>query len=714
MTGHEDKTARLWDTNNGKEIRRFEGHSAPVLSVAFSPDGRFVLTGGLDKTARLWNTASGHEVRRFASPSVSVSVWSLAFSPDGRYVIAAAFDLAHHTAFELGGNDEPTAPAPQADILDIDTGSTLASLFTFKDGGWAVVDPAGHYDASDPDTSSSLYWVTDNLRTVDLDQLKKEYYAPGLLARILRGERLPDVTGMDTVSLPPVISVAAEYDPTNRKLNIAIRNDGGGVGKLLVKVNGRLVRTIDHVGVPAAGRSVILPIDLTDAPFLPGDNTIRVTAYDSTNHIESHEVLTHYSMALSGKGARLASDQMTTANVGRFFAIVVGTSKFGDPKMDLTFPAKDAESLAIGLRLGAERLYGKDHVWMRVLDSNAKSEDGLPTKKNIKAAFDNVRMQARPEDTLVVYLSGHGTMSTMNRDLYYYLTADARTFDVDSDPTLRDVSTVSSVELFAWLREPLKTMPLKQVVILDTCAAGGASDELVKLAVRRDIPPDQRRAIELLKDATGTFILMGSASNSVSYEASKYGEGLLTYALLQGMRGTSLDDGSRLGVSRWFEDASEQVPELAKSIGGIQKPVIAAPNGRGFPVALLTVEDRAKIPLATPKPQLYRVTCEDKDGLDPLHLRTLLREQMRGLKYADARGEAPVMYLDAADDDLPGALLPNVRYEISGDSISIRIRMILNEKSVAEQTVSGSASNTNALAAMLAARIVDMAVAIQK
>ena len=95
-------------------------------------------------------------------------------------------------------------------------------------------------------------------------------------------------------------------------------------------------------------------------------------------------------------------------------------------------------------------------------------------------------------------------------------------------------------------------------------------------------------------------------------------------------------------------------------------------------------------------------------------MRTLLREQMRGLKYADARGEAPVMYLDAADDDLPGALLPNVRYEISGDSISIRIRMILNEKSVAEQTVSGSASNTNALAAMLAARIVDMAVAIQK
>ena len=51
----------------------------------------------------------------------------------------------------------------------------------------------------------------------------------------------------------------------------------------------------------APGRSVMLPIDLSGMPFLPGDNTICVTAYDSTNRIESHEVLTHYSMALSGK-----------------------------------------------------------------------------------------------------------------------------------------------------------------------------------------------------------------------------------------------------------------------------------------------------------------------------------------------------------------------------------------------------------------------------
>ena len=236
----------------------------------------------------------------------------------------------------------------------------------------------------------------------------------------------------------------------------------------------------------------------------------------------------------------------------------MGTSTFSGPDLpDLMFPAKDAESFATGIRLGAERLYGKDKVWIRVLTTNFKAGDpkiggGLPTKQNIRAAFDEVHKMARPEDTLVVYLSGHGAMSSTDRDLYYYLTMDARTFDIERDPALNNVSTVSSQELLEWLREPVKTMPLKQVVILDTCAAGGASNDLVKLAERRDISPDQRRAIELLKDATGTFILMGSAADSVSYEASRYGEGLLTYALLQGMRGESLDDDSRLGVNRWF------------------------------------------------------------------------------------------------------------------------------------------------------------------
>ena len=59
----------------------------------------------------------------------------------------------------------------------------------------------------------------------------------------------------------------------------------------------------------------------------------------------------------------------------------------------------------------------------------------------------SLRPPSGRRDILVVYLSGHGAMSSTNRDLYYYLTMDARTFDIERDAALKNVSTVSSAQL---------------------------------------------------------------------------------------------------------------------------------------------------------------------------------------------------------------------------------------------------------------------------
>jgi WD40 repeat protein len=692
--------AHLADAATGKEVHLLQGHTGEIVSMTFSPDSKYVLTGSYDTTVRLWDVNTGNELQCFTGGTDLTM--AVAFAKDPRYVISGSLD-------------------GETTIWDRATGKVVLKLASFRDGGWAVIDPQGHYDASDPDNSGGLYWVTDNRRSIDLGQLKQEYYTPGLLARALNGERLPDVTGMDTVALPPLLSDAV-YDPATQKLQVKITNDGGGVGKLLVKVNDRLLETVEVPQTSRTGESDVVTLDLANAPFVDGKNAIGVRAYDAANRIESVEAGTVYSKP-EGAVARTFAPSVEAAPVaqkseGNFYAIVVGTSTYGDPSMHLTFPAKDAESFAYGLRLGAEGLYGKAKVWIRVLSSdytpgNAATGDGLPTKANIREAFQYVKDHARPEDTLVVFMAGHGVMSAHNRDLYFYPTEDARGFDFESDPTLKDVSAVSSDELFQWLREPVKTMPLKEVVILDTCAAGGAADALSHLAEKREIPPDQRRAIELLKDGTGTFILMGAAADASSYEHSLYGHGLLTYALLEGMRGSSLKDGSRLDVSGWFANAVDEVPSLAREIGGIQKPLVAEPSSTDFPIGLLSAADREKIVLAAPKPQLTGLLCEDADQNDPLGLSGPVREQLRAAGDVTNTDTMQVMYIDSTIDETPGALAPKLLYSMSGNDVSVRIRLVEGGNTVAEQTLHGSRSDTAELAKAIAAAIVQMALGVK-
>jgi len=85
-----DYSARLWDVATGKELRRFEGHTSELTSVAFSPDGLYALTGSGDDTARLWNLSTGQEARRFEGYSQSIR--AIALSTDNHYLLTGSGD----------------------------------------------------------------------------------------------------------------------------------------------------------------------------------------------------------------------------------------------------------------------------------------------------------------------------------------------------------------------------------------------------------------------------------------------------------------------------------------------------------------------------------------------------------------------------------------------------------------------------------------------
>jgi WD40 repeat protein len=88
LTGSWDDTAKLWDAETGQEIRTFSGHTDWVTSVAFSPDGKQVLTGSYDRTAKLWDVETGQEIHTFSGHTSWVT--SVAFSPDGMRVLTGS------------------------------------------------------------------------------------------------------------------------------------------------------------------------------------------------------------------------------------------------------------------------------------------------------------------------------------------------------------------------------------------------------------------------------------------------------------------------------------------------------------------------------------------------------------------------------------------------------------------------------------------------
>lgn len=91
VSGSSSAVARVWDTATGKELVPFDEHESWITSVTYSPDGRFLATGSLDGTIRLWEAATGQPIRVFEG-GVQPQVLHVAFSPDGRKLISDSPD----------------------------------------------------------------------------------------------------------------------------------------------------------------------------------------------------------------------------------------------------------------------------------------------------------------------------------------------------------------------------------------------------------------------------------------------------------------------------------------------------------------------------------------------------------------------------------------------------------------------------------------------
>jgi WD40 repeat protein len=152
-----DRRVRVWYAASGSEVFCLHGHEGDVNAVAFAPDGRSLLSGSADRTARLWDAAGGEPSRSLLDgPGLAQGrSWGiilqqpLAFSPDGKQVVSVqnnevvrlwdvASGLPVRTLFEYLGAVNCVAVSPD--------GAQLLTGFT--DGTFSIWDlrtPSNHY-----------------------------------------------------------------------------------------------------------------------------------------------------------------------------------------------------------------------------------------------------------------------------------------------------------------------------------------------------------------------------------------------------------------------------------------------------------------------------------------------------------------------------------------------------------------------------------------
>jgi WD40 repeat protein len=90
VSGSDDNTVQLWDAATGAALQTLKGHSASVSSVAFSPNNKQVVSGSDDNTVQLWDATTGAALQTLKGHSASV--YSVAFSPDGKQVVSGSDD----------------------------------------------------------------------------------------------------------------------------------------------------------------------------------------------------------------------------------------------------------------------------------------------------------------------------------------------------------------------------------------------------------------------------------------------------------------------------------------------------------------------------------------------------------------------------------------------------------------------------------------------
>jgi hypothetical protein len=342
-------------------------------------------------------------------------------------------------------------------------------------------------------------------------------------------------------SLPTVTSRPAALSTAQAEMDVRIEATSSvGLERLHVFDNEAPVVEVDGRALSGAASELTVSV-----PLSAGINEISISVRD----VHGVESIRQVSRIM-----RLGSVESKT------YVVAIGVSNYTNPALFLTRAAKDAEDVASAFKT-LKGFKGPEPLVLK--DENVTTD--------VVSKISSFVRGATVDDQLVLYIAGHGTNSP--KDGYRFLL-----------PSFTSVHDQQYVPFDALEQVLAASMPIRKLLFLDTCFAGGAAD----VNRPKEGEDEEWRNYDLLDDlvdlrrGSGAVVIAASRGTEVSFDrlpSVDLKHGIFAHAVIESITEAKADtdaDG-HLRVSELKSYVFDRIEQLSD---GLMTPVTRTDNIR--------------------------------------------------------------------------------------------------------------------------------------
>jgi WD40 repeat protein/uncharacterized caspase-like protein len=576
-------------SDKGDLLGEFIGHTGEVIALWVSPDGKRMISGGYDQTIRIWDLTKVSDQPKLLSPDRILPEFKATYKK-----IFPQYDIETQAGVESiykALQDNGAMTTISWFLCEPKMYEPIVSIFVGADNEWVMWSNDGYFTSSRKGARYIGFHVNQgsnkeakfypfeqfdlklNRPDIIYERLAiadKEYLDLLIAAHAKRIKRMgikeEDLSAELHVPEITMTSKSEEVIAKNYQLSFTALDDKYDLDRINVYIND--VPVYGKQGISLKGKGMKKSSQNLGIELMPGKNKVQVSVMNAKGAESLKETIHLYYKTAEEKPV--------------LYIVTIGTSKYSDPKYNLTYAAKDAQDLS---KLFADAK-SANSPYSNVITKTLTNEE--VTKENIKTLKATLAA-AKPNDVVLLFVAGHGILD--DKFDYYF-----GTHNINFNKPGENGIAYEEIES---LLDGIKA--IRKLLFMDTCHSGEVDKEDVVAvastqteagtvafravgATVQEKNKSLKKTSELMKElftdlrrGTGATIISSAGGAEFAMESAEWNNGLFTYCLIHALKDKAADENKDGQV--WLSELQKYVTEEVKKLSkGKQVPTARSEN----------------------------------------------------------------------------------------------------------------------------------------